>query len=331
MTFGRSIALGFALLLAAGCSGGSPGSSAPPFPAKKPQSSGLVPQDSPAARMILAHAGAPSARAPHGWSGDDDNDADDGDWGTLSLPKLAACGDGTFATDCGVWRWGDPNPSRIGGANGTAPALNFCRDAGLYPTGDLGPAAIPPFPGANYAFTLTYLGTKPTPVVGFATRSWNLSFDSGFSGGGTTGNAIVSPLLTNGASRGWLVYFTWSWPADVLVVPYAINEIQVGASSSPLGVPPGGSARLGAFDCLGRPITAHRFAGGNSFGFGPNPGTPTFTSAGPEMNAPVYGGASPNGSISLSDDKGARTITTVVPAVPGPTPTATPTPPPTTR
>lgn len=312
MTFGRSIALGFALLLAAGCSGGSPGSSVPPFPAKKPQSSGLFPQDSPAARLILAKV-APSARAPQGSSGDGDNDADDGDWDTLSLPKLVACGNGTFATDCSVWRWGDPTPTRGGGSNGTPPALNFCRDAGQYPSADLGPAAIAPFPGANYAFTLTYLGTKATPIVGFATRWWNLSFDSGFSGGGKTGNAIVSPLLTDGASRGWLVYFTWSWPADVLVVPYAINEIQLAASSSPLAVPPRGSAPLGAFDCLGRQITAHRFAGGTSFGFGPNPGTPTFTSTGPELHAPVYGGANPNGSISLRDDKGARTVTTVVP------------------
>ena len=70
---------------------------------------------------------------------------------------------------------------------------------------------------------------------------------------------------------------------------------------------------LGAFDCLGRQITAHRFAAGTSFGFDPNAGTPTTVSAGPELNAPVYGGASPHGSISLRDDKGARTITTVVP------------------
>jgi hypothetical protein len=329
MTFGRSIALGFALLLAAGCSGGSPGSSAPPFPARKaPVSAALSPQDSPAGRVILAHAGAPSARAPQGWSGDGDDDADDGDWGTLNLPKIVACGDGTFATDCRLWRWGDPNATRIG-SSGVAPVLNFCRDAGQYPTGDLGPPAIPIFAGANYSFTLTYLGTKPAPIVAFATRWWNISFDSGFSGGGKTGNAIVSPLLTGAASRGWLVYFTWSWPADILVVPYAINEIQLAATSSPLGVPPGATAPLGAFDCLGRPITAHRFAGGNSFGFGPTPGTPTFTSAGPELNAPVYGGANPNGSISLRDDKGARTITTVVPAAPGPT--ATPSTPPTTR
>ncbi|HEX3465263.1 MAG TPA: hypothetical protein VHS78_14540 [Candidatus Elarobacter sp.] len=320
MTLARSTALAFALLLVAGCSGGSPGTSAPPFPPpKQPQSGGLYPQDSTAARAILANVAPAGARAPQGWSGDGDNDTDDGDWGTLVLPSMVSCGDGTYATDCSVWRWGSPNGTRsvargglafTPGSNGMAPALNFCRDSSLYPT-DLAAPAIPLYGLAPYSFTLTYLGTKPTPIVAFATRWWNVSFDGGFQSGGKTGNATLTPVLTTAASRGWLLFFTWSWPADVVAVPYGINEIQLASTSAPLTVPPRGSAQLGAFDCLGRTIAAHRTGGG--IGFGPSEGSPTVASTGPELNVPVYGFANPTGSIVLRDDRGARTVTTVVP------------------
>ena len=343
MTFGRSIALGFALLLAAGCSGGSSSTTPAPWPPpQQPQSKALYPQDSSAAKTILANVGSAAARAPQGWTGDGDHDADDGDLSTLVLPKIVSCGDGTYSTDCSLWRWGSPTGTRsvargglaLSGINGTAPSLNFCRDALLYPS-DLGAPATPIFGGSLYGFTLTYLGTKQAPIVGFATRWWNVSFSSGFTGTSKTGNVTLSPTLTNGASRGWLAFFTWSWPADVMLVPYAINEIQLNAASSPLAVPANGSAQLGAFDCLGRPIAATRF--GSGFGFNPAQASGLITSAAAELNAPVYGGRNPNGLIYLSDDKGARTVTTVAPATPGPTsvpttaPTAAPTTPPTNR
>ncbi len=329
MTFGRSIALGFALLLAGGCSGGSPANSAPPWtPPKAPQSAGLAPQDSPAGRVILAHAATSGARAPQGHDGDGDNDADDGDWSTLVLPKLVPCAGGTFATDCGVWLWTNGQPTRGGTLGGQPPALNFCANLTQYP-GDLAQPATPLFGLSLYSFAVTYAGTKPAPIVGFATRWWNVNFQSGFSGTATSANVQISPALTTAASRGWLVFFTWSWPADILVVPYAINEIQPVPST--LAIPPNGSAQLGAFDCLGRPIAAKRSASG--FGFSPNLSTASLSSAGPELNATVFGGANPNGFVYLSDDKGARTVVPVVRggATPTPAPTAAPTTPPTTR
>ncbi|HTD32410.1 MAG TPA: hypothetical protein VK665_02020 [Candidatus Elarobacter sp.] len=327
MTFGRSIALGFALLLAAGCSGGSPANTAPPWtPPKPPQPAGLAPQDSPAGRVILANVPTSGVRAPQGHDGD--NDADDGDWGTLVLPKLVPCAGGTFATDCGVWLWTNGVPTRTGTPGGQPPALNFCANFTQYP-GDLAQPATPLFGLSLYSFALTYAGTKPAPIVGFATRWWNVNFQSGFTGTATSANVQISPALTTAASRGWLVFFTWSWPADVLVVPYAINEIQPVPGT--LAIPPNGSARLGAFDCLGRPIAATRSASG--FGFSPNLGTASVTSAGPELNATVFGGANPSGFVYLSDDKSARTTVPVVRggASPTPTPTAVPTTPPTTR
>jgi hypothetical protein len=327
MTFGRSIALGFALLLAGGCSGGSPANQTPPWPAPKAaQSAGLAPQDSPAGRVILANVRTSAARAPQG--SDHDGDTDDGDWSTLVLPKLVPCAGGTFATDCSVWLWTNGQPNRNGTPGGQPPALNFCANFTQYPA-DLGPPATPLFGLSLYSFALTYAGTKPAPIVGFATRWWNVNFQSGFSGTATSANVQISPALTTAASRGWLVFFTWSWPADILVVPYAINEIQPAASSSPLAIPPNGSAQLGAFDCLGRPIAATR--SGSGLGFSPNLATASLTSSGPELNAPAFGGAKPSGVFYLSDDKGARTTVTVVPGTASPAPTSAPTATPTPR
>jgi hypothetical protein len=329
MTFGRSIALGFALLLAGGCSGGSPATTAPPWtPPKAPQSAGLAPEDSPAGRVILANVRTSAVRAPQGHDRDGDDDADDGDWGTLVLPKLVPCAGGAYATDCGVWLWTDGRPTRGGTPGGQPPVLNFCANSTQYP-GDLGPPATPLFGLSLYGFPLTYAGTKPAPIVGFATRWWNVNFQSGFSGTATSANVQLSPALTTAASRGWLVFFTWSWPADILVVPYAINEIQPMTSSSPLAIPPNGSAQLGAFDCLGRPIAAKR--SGSGFGFSSNLNTASVTSSGPELNVTAFGGGNPNGFVYLSDDKGARTTVTVVRGTASPTPTPVPTAPPTTR
>jgi hypothetical protein len=116
--------------------------------------------------------------------------------------------------------------------------------------------------------------------------------------------------VTDAPARGWLLFFTWSWPADVLAIPFQINEIQLTASSSPMAIPPGSSAPLGAFDCLGRPITATA-AFGSGFGFSPDLKTTSATSAGPELNVPLYTGPAPSGSVILFDDRGAVAATPV--------------------
>jgi hypothetical protein len=333
MSQGRSIAVSLALLLAAGCASG--GSTPPPAPAQQqPQSVAQYPAESSAARHILANAGRSGAtsRSPQSWDGRDDDD-DDGGWGELALPAILSCGNGTYATDCGVWVWGTNGSGNSGGtrsavrsaqsvAVGTPPALNFCRDAALFPS-DLGAPASPLTDLRTSSFSLSYSGTKATPIVSFATRWWNVKLERTFSGRSTFAPAVgVTPLLTNGAARGWLVFFTWSWPADILLVPFAINEIQVAAGSSPLAIPAGGSAPLGAFDCLGRKISARKR--GSGFGFNAGLTAASLTSGGSELNAPVFGGANPAGSIALSDDRGARTSVPVAAASASPAPTPTP-------
>jgi hypothetical protein len=323
----RPLAASFALILAAGCSGSGPSAAPPPVQA---QSGSLYPADSPAARHILANVGtAPAGRAPQRWYGHDDEHEDDGGEGELQLPAIVPCGNGTFATDCSVWSYGNGGTRSVGRrtesiAIGTPPALNFCRDAALFPP-ELAPPAIRPFPLGTYAFSLRYLGTKAPPIVTFATRWWNVNVTGTFAGTSTYAPAIaVSPNLTNGASRGWLIFFTWSWPTDILLIPNAINEIQLSRASSPLAIPAHGTATLGAFDCLGQTIHADR--AGHDFGFSPDLNAPTFTSTNSELNTAVFGGANPSGFIFLSDNLGARTVDPVVPAAPAPSPTPTPSP-----
>ena len=238
MSQGRSIAVSLALLLAAGCASG--GSTPAPAPAQQQaQSVAQFPAESSAARHILANAGRGGAtsRSPQGWDGRDDAD-DDGGWGELTLPAIQSCGNGTYATDCTVWVWGTNGSGSSGGTRsavrstqsvsaGTPPALNFCRDAALFPS-DLGAPASPLTGLGTSSFSLSYSGTKATPIVSFATRWWNVKLERTFSGNATFAPAIgVTPVLTNAAARGWLVFFTWSWPSDIMLVPYAINEIQV--------------------------------------------------------------------------------------------------------
>jgi len=326
MSRGRSIAVSLALLLGAGCASSA---SAPPVPApQQAQPAPPYPAESSAARHILANVGKDRAasRSPQSWEGDDD----DGGWDELQLPAVQPCGNGTYATDCSVWVWrtGSPGGTRSAvrsaqSVNTSAPpVLNFCRDAALYPA-DLGPPAIAPSGLAASSFSLRYAGTKPAPIVSFATGWWNVKLQGTFSGTSTYAPSMtVTPALTTGAARGWLVFFTWSWPADIALVPYAINEIQLAASSSPLAIPPAGSAQLGAFDCLGRTIVARKR--GSDFGFSPDLGVSSLTSAGSELNAPVYGGANPGGSVLLSDDRGARTTAAVVSANPSPAPSTAP-------
>jgi hypothetical protein len=317
----RAGALALAMTLAAGC--GSAGS-APPAPpaAAQPQAGQNAPAESSAARYILAKTGGAS-RAPQHFDGD--NDEDDGDFGTLQLPVIRSCGNGTYATDCAAWSWtSSPGGTRSAArapqtvGTGTPPILNFCRDAASMPLA-FTPSA-PVLASGSTTFSLSYTGTKAPPIVTFATRWWNVALTGTFSGTSTIAPAMsFAPTLTNGASRGWLVFFTWSWPADILLVPYAINEIQLDAGSAPLTVPRGGSATLDAFDCLSRPIAAKR--SGSGFGFSSDLRAASATSAAAELRAPVFGGSNPNGFVYLSDDRGARTTAQVVP---GPSPTPAP-------
>jgi hypothetical protein len=313
----RAGALALAMSLAAGCGSGATPPPSPPA-AAQPQAALNAPAESSAARYILAKTGG-TGRAPQHFDGD--GDEDDGGWGTLQLPAIRSCGNGTFATDCAAWSWTSAPGGTRGAARtaqsitGTPPILSFCRDGAAMPL-SFTPSA-PVLVSGPSTFSLSYTGTKTPPIVSFATRWWNVSLTGTFTGTATTAPAMsFTPTLTDGAARGWLVFFTWSWPADVLLVPYAINEIQLDAGSSPLTVPRGGSAVLDAFDCLGRTIRAQRTESG--FGFSPDLHAPSAASAGSELRATVFGGSNPNGFVHLSDDRGARTPAQIVP---GPPPT----------
>lgn len=314
MSFARPLAMSLSLLLAAGCSPGG-GAVAPPAP--QPPSAPLFPAGSSAAQYILG--GIDASRAAQHHDEDEDGDDDDGGWHDLRLPVLQSCGGGIVATDCAVWtftngRGGRSLRSTAPAPLANAPSLNFCRDA--FPA-DLGAPAQQMLGLGTSAFYLAYTGTKPAPIVTFATRWSNVSVANTFTGTATVANPVtLAPVVTGSAYRGWLVFFTWSWPADILAIPFAVNEIQLSAASSPLAIPAGGSAQLGAFDCLGRPITAT--ATGSGFGFNPNRSGTRLTSAGAELNAPVSGGANPSGAVYLSDDRGARTVDPVVAGPPAP-------------
>ncbi|MBV8299358.1 MAG: hypothetical protein JO083_07430 [Candidatus Eremiobacteraeota bacterium] len=315
---GRTAALACSLLLAAGCGGGggsSPAPAGPSAPAPTPTPTpapALFPSGSSAASYILANVNpsqtSVSRAAP--------SDQDDGGWSQLQLPALQPCGNGALATDCKVWIFAPAAGSssartpRTPIVGSRPPTFNFCRDAASYP-GDLGRPAIPVTGLGGQSFSLAYSGTKTLPVVAFATRWWTVSLTNTFAGNATIAPAIgVTPTQTSSAARGWLLFFTWSWPADVLAIPFQINEIQLAASSSPMAIPPGNSAPLGAFDCLGRPITATA-AQGSGFGFSPDLSTTSVTSSGAELNVPLYTGPTPSGSAVLYDDQGAVVATPV--------------------
>ncbi len=312
----RTAVLSIALLLAAGCGGGggsSGGSGSTPLvptPTPSPAAS-LYPTASYAATYLLAKVNAAPPNTPYG-----PNNQDDGGWSELQLPALQDCGNGALATDCKVWIFAAASGSAIARAPRTPivgsrpPTFNFCRDAALYP-GDLGRSAIPITSLARNSFSLSYSGTKSLPIVMFATRWWAMQVTNSFAPGANVAPAIgLTPSVTDTPSRGWLLFFTWSWPADVLLMPFEVNEIQLAASSSPLAIPPGTSAQLGAFDCLARPITATS-ALGSGFGFSADLTTSSVTSAGAELNVPLYTGPAPNGSAVLFDDRGATVQTPV--------------------
>ena len=321
MSFARQLAISLSLLLAAGCASGS-GTVAPPAP-QQPPAAPLFPAGSSAAQQILGGIGT-SRAAQHRDEGDTEDD-DDGGWHELRLPVLQSCGNGILATDCSVWtftngRGGRSLRSTTAAPIANPPTLNFCRDS--FP-GDLGAPAQPVLGLVTSAFYLAYTGSKPAPIVTFATRWSNVSVANTFTGTATVANPVtLAPVVTGSAYRGWLIFFTWSWPADILAIPFAVNEIQLSAASAPLAIPPGGSAQLGAFDCLGRPITAT--AAGSSFGFKPDHTGARLTSATAELNVPVYGGQNPSGTVYLSDDRGARTVDPVTAGTPSPAPTGPP-------
>jgi hypothetical protein len=302
MPHARPVALSLALLFAAGC--GSGAGVAPPAPASD-QPGPRFPAESSAARHILANVGTGGAGSRSVQSRGE-SDEDDGGWGELQLPAITACSNGTYATDCSVWLFG----------GGVAPPLNFCRDAALYPS-DLGPSATPLFDLSPSTFSLTYAGRQSPPIVSFATRWWDVRLQGGFAGSSRTAPAVtLTPTAPNAVTRGWLVFFTWSWPADVLLVPYALNEIQIPRNAAPLAVPPNGSATLRAFDCAGRKIAAQKISGG--FGFSPDLSASSVASPASELVTPVFGGPAPSGSIGLSDDRGARSVVPVATATSSP-------------
>jgi hypothetical protein len=294
----------------------------------------------------LASISSSSLRRPQGVSYGG-HPYDDGGWSQLVLPVLQSCGNGAYSNNCANWVL-PTTINRLGALGpGAPPVLDFCSAAATYPQAAFGNSATAISPLAPATFSLTYTGTQPLPIVTWVTAPWVASLTGSFTPtSATASNITITPLLTTTAGRGWLLFFTWSWPADIFIVPYQVNEIQLAASSSPVGLPSGGSAPLDAFDCLQRGIGA--FAIGTGFAFSPPPSSPggwgppgwgwgpqpslTTSSSGPVMQATVYAtGGPPLGWIFLGDDRGATTLTTVAPATPtpAPTPTATASPAPT--
>ena len=315
-----ALSLSLSLLLAAGCGGGGGGggASTPLAPAPTPSpAASQYPSASSAATYMLSKVSSSPPNVQYG-----PNNQDDGGWSELQLPALQQCGNGALATDCKVWTFSGQTGSATSRTPRSArfprtpivgsrtPTLNFCRDAASYP-GDLGRPAIPVTNLSGTIFSVSYSGTKALPIVTFATRAWTVQVTNSFSAAANSAPAIgVTPAVTDTPARGWLLFFTWSWPADVLLMPFGINEIQLASSSSPLAIPPGTSAPLGAFDCLGRPITATS-SFGSGFGFSADLTSASVTSAGPELNVPVYTGATPAGNAVLYDDRGATVQTPV--------------------
>jgi hypothetical protein len=314
MNRARAFALSAGLLLAAGCGGGGGGGAAatPPGPTPAPSPAAtLFPTTSSAATYMLSSVSSSPSSVPYGR-----DNQDDGGWSELHLPALQTCGNGAMATDCSVWTFSGAAGSAAARAPRTPivgsrpPALNFCRDAAAYPA-DLGRPAIPMTNLSGSLFSLSYNGTKALPIVTFATHPWTVQITNAFAPTAKTAAAIgVTPAATDTPARGWLLFFTWSWPADVLLIPFSVNQVQLAASSSPMAIPPGTSGPLGAFDCLGRPITATS-SFGSGFGFSADLTSASVTSTGPELNVPLYTSASPSGPAVLYDDRGATVQTPV--------------------
>ncbi len=308
MTYVRMFAFALAASLVAGCSGVA--ATDPPAVARQ-ATPDAIPAGSSAAAHILAHVDTTRRAASAGRA------YDDGGWSSLQLPRIVACGGGAYSNDCADWVFSG-NGSTPGpctrqdqdcspGTPAGPPDLNFC--AGSYPS-DIPAPAIAPVALVPQTVSLTYAGTKSAPIVTFSTRWAAVSVSGSFAGTSTSAPALtVTPVASPYASRGWLLFFTWSWPADVLILPYQVNEIQLSAASSPLPVTGTSPAQLGAFDCLGRSMDA--LAAGKGFGFSADQRTRQIVSPGSELNAPVWFSPGADGAILLYDNRGATALTTV--------------------
>lgn len=306
MTYGRTLALALSMLLLAGCGGGVAPSAQS---ALRDAQGNAIPAGSSAAAHILAHADtgrrtAASLQPQY----------DDGGIGSLQLPQIVACTDGTYSNDCADWTLASaatstgPCPRTNPNCHaGVGADLNFC--AAGYPS-DIPAPALAPVAVSPQTLSLAYGGSAAGPILTFSTRPWAVTVTGTFSGTSTSAPSLtVAPVASPFASRGWLVFFTWSWPADVLLIPYQVNEIQVSAASSPLPLAGGSPTQLGAADCLGRSVTA--LALGRDFGFSADLRAKQAASRGPELNVPVWFASAASGSILLVDDRGATALTTV--------------------
>jgi hypothetical protein len=331
---GRNLAVLLAAGLLAGCSSSS-GSPAPSATVQQPPqtlSSALYPAGSSAARHILANVDPTTVRRRAQGSGTSSS-YDDGGWGELLLPAVQPCANGAYSNNCA--NWGTPQPMRTGGTTIApgAPDLDLCGDAADYPQTTLGDPVEYPEPLAPTTFSLAYSGSQPLPIISFDTRQFVASLSNGFAANSASASMTLTPELTTSAGRGWLLFSTWSWPADFILIPYQVNEIQIAQSSSPLAVSPGNPGTLGAFDCLQRPMAALMLGSGVTFGSTGD--WPVFTTSSTTnvMQATVAATDSrPQAAILVVDDRFGTALTTVTPATPVatltpvPTPTATPTP-----
>ncbi|MGD1067668.1 MAG: hypothetical protein ABR975_12705, partial [Vulcanimicrobiaceae bacterium] len=264
---GRNLAVLLAVGLLAGCSSSS-GALAPSSAVQQPQqtqSSALYPAGSSAARHILANVDTTAVRR-RTQSSSSSSSYDDGGWGQLVLPAVQPCENGAFSNNCA--NWGTLQGNRVGGTSVVpgAPDLDLCSDAADYPQATLGNPVEYPGPLAPTTFTLAYSGSQPLPIISFNTRLFVASLSNGFAPNAASASMTLTPLLTSTAGRGWLLFSTWSWPADFIVIPYQVNEIQVAQSSSPVVTAPGSPGTLGAFDCLQRPMGALMLGDGVTFG-----------------------------------------------------------------
>ncbi|HTW83012.1 MAG TPA: hypothetical protein VMD91_02955 [Candidatus Sulfotelmatobacter sp.] len=330
----RKFALPLALLLLAGCAGGG---GIAPSPGTANQTGPSSPGESSAARHILAKL---NTSTRHTQSSGTSSSYDDGGWSELQLPPIQSCGNGAVSNDCANWQFTGVQRRGSSPVTASVPELNFCSDPTDYPQATFGDPAGAIEPLGSSTFTLAYVGTQAAPILTAVTRPSVAGVSGSFSGTATSASITVTSELTTTAGRGWIVFFTWNWPADVLAIPYQVNEIQLAAASSPIGLSAGGSAPLDAYDCLGRPLTALMLGAGVTFGTPPAHGFGL-----PDLLASSKTGSltatvsatdkSPSAVILVVDDRFGTALTTVGPPTgsptpaPSPTPVATPTPSPT--
>ena len=307
MRYQRWLATVLAAGLLAGCSAGAGSVPSSVAPGGDPSLNG-----SSAARHILANVPSSRTIADRHRAGSA-SDYDDGGWSELALPQLVACGSGVYSTNCALWSYpptSSPNATArstqtvvIGGGGGSSgpPVLDFCAAQPSWTTflADDGATSAPTLHRLGPVnFSVKYLGTQTGQVVAFATNPLIASLTGSFSNGNPAA-FTMTPAIATTAGRGWLLLFTWSWPADVLAIPYSINEIQLAPDSGALTLTGSSNAKLAAFDCLGDAVTAR------TFGKGVSVGAPAASSLAGEFISTVSGGASSAATILLTDAAGA--------------------------